>query len=204
MKAEIVPNEAAVLLRGRREILIVADLHLGLVPFYDRDLIGKLKALANSVDEVIVLGDLKHRIGRCPKLRKLFEDFQVPISVVRGNHDGGLEGFEVLSAKGIRVGNFGLFHGHVLPGEEVLSAKNWILAHAHPSVLIAGIKERIWIFGEFEGKRIVVMPAFNDLCASTPVNLRRPAGFIFKRWDYGDAEVFMLDGTYLGKVDVLR
>ncbi len=204
MRAEIVQNEAAILLKGRRKILIVADLHLGLVPFCDEDLIAKLKSLANRVDEVIVLGDLKHRIGRYSRLRRLFEDFHVPVSVVRGNHDGGLEGFEVLSSKGIRIGNFGLFHGHVLPEEDVMRAKNWIIAHAHPSVLLEGIKERVWIFGEFEGRRVVVMPAFNDLCASTPVNVRRPAGFLFRRWDYGDAEVVMLDGTYLGKVNDLR
>ncbi len=209
MKAEIIPNEPAMLLKGRKKILLVADLHIGLVDFYDKVIIEKLKNLAEGVeaDEVIVLGDVKHRIGRYHKLEKLFDGFEIPLSVIKGNHDGGLDCFEVLSAKGIRIGKFGLFHGHALPSDDVMEADVLIFAHAHPSVLIkddiGGSKVRVWIFGEFDGKKVVVMPAFNDLCASTPVNVEKPAGVMFKRWDYGSAEAIMLDGTYLGTIRLL-
>ncbi len=209
MKAEIIPNEPAILLRGRRKILLVADLHIGLINFYDKKIIEKLKNLAESVeaDEVIVLGDLKHRIGRYHKLERLFDGFGIPLAVVKGNHDGGLDCFEVLSSKGVRIGKFGLFHGHAMPDDDVMKADTLIFAHAHPSVLIrddvGGSKERVWVFGEFDGKKLVIMPAFNDLCASTPINVERPAGVLFKRWDYRSAEVIMLDGTYLGCLKLL-
>ncbi len=193
MRAEVVPDEPAMLLRGRRKIMLVSDLHLGLVEFYDKNIINKLQKLIEDlrVDEVIVLGDFKHRIGRFR-----FElDLSVPISVIRGNHDAGLEGVEVLDSRGLRVGKFGLFHGHAIPNDDVMNAKVLIFGHAHPSIYLDGFKERVWLTGVWKGRRLVVMPAFNDLCASTPINLRRPAGFMFRRWDYGNADVFLLDGT---------
>jgi len=209
MRAEIIPNEPAMLLRGRRKILLVADLHIGLIGFYDKKIIEKLKNLAGSVeaDEVIVLGDLKHRIGRYHKLERLFNGFEIPLAVIKGNHDGGLDHFDILSSRGVRIGKFGLFHGHAVPSDDVMKADTLIFAHAHPSVLvrddIGGSKVRVWVFGEFDGKKLVIMPAFNDLCASTPINVGKPAGVMFKRWDYRNAEVFMLDGTYLGRVRLL-
>lgn len=210
MRVEIVPNEPAILLRGRMRILLVADLHIGMVQFYDKKIIEKLKRLAEDVkaDEIIVLGDLKHRIGKFSRVGKLFDCFEIPLAVVKGNHDGGLEDFEVFSSRGITIGNVGLFHGHAKPSDDVMQSKTMIFAHAHPSILIpdnvGGSKKRIWLFGEFEGKKVIVMPAFNDLCASTAVNVERPAGILFKSWDYRCADVLLLDGTYLGKVELLK
>ncbi len=209
MRAEIVPNEPAMLLTGRRKLLLVADLHIGLVDFYDESIVDRLRNLAErlEVDEILVLGDLKHRIGRYERLKRLFDGFDVPLVVVKGNHDGGLDCFEVLSSRGVRIGKFGLFHGHATPSDDVMEANTLVFAHAHPSVLVRdgvwGFKERVWVFGEFEGKRIVVMPAFNDLCAFTPINVTKPAGVIFKKWNYGNADVVTLDGTYLGRVGIV-
>ncbi len=204
MRVEPVPNEAALLLRGRRRVLVVADMHLGLIGFHDSELVERLKTLAErfKVDEVIVLGDLKHKIGRAG-VERILDGLNFDISVVKGNHDGGLEGFDVLDPRGVRMGKVGMFHGHAKPSDEVMDAKVLIFAHAHPSVMIGGVKERVWIKGEYEGRMVIVMPAFNDLCASTPVNVRRPAGVMFKRWDYTHSDVFMLDGTYLGSISFL-
>ena len=210
MRIKIIPNKPAMLLKGRSRILLVADLHIGMIEFYDKKIIEKLTRLVESVkaDEVIVLGDLKHRIGKFSKLEKLFNGFDIPLAVVKGNHDGKLEGFEVFSSRGITIGNIGLFHGHAKPSDDVMQSKIIIFAHAHPSILIpddvGGSKERAWLFGEFEGKKVVVMPAFNDLCASTAVNVERPAGVMFKNWDYKNADALLLDGTYLGKVELLK
>ncbi len=209
MRAEVVPNEPAIILKGRCKVLVVADLHLGLVEFYDKPLIEKLNILAEiaKADEILVLGDLKHRIWKSSRVERLIRTLEIPITLVKGNHDGGLDCLEVFSSRGIRIGKFGLFHGHAMPDEDVMQAKTMIFAHAHPSVLIrdyiGGTKVRVWLFGEFDGKDVVVMPAFNDLCASTAVNLEKPAGVIFKRWDYKKADAIMLDGTYLGRVEML-
>jgi len=204
MRVEPVPNEAALLLRGRSRILVVADVHLGLVRFYDDELVQRIEKIAESVeaDEVVVLGDLKHAIGRA-NVEKIFRGFGFKLTVVKGNHDGGLKGFEVADPRGIRIGKVGLFHGHANPSDDVIQSKVIVFAHAHPSILIGGVKERAWVLGSYEGRRVIVMPAINDLCASTALNVSKPVGVMFRRWDYRSADIFMLDGTYLGPLSIL-
>ncbi|RLI85887.1 MAG: phosphoesterase [Archaeoglobales archaeon] len=212
-----VTNEAALLLEGRTRRLIVADLHLGLF-IDDRIVVESLKRLVERVeaDEVIVAGDVKHDIGMRMRERKAVEELvraiEIPLLVVKGNHDGGIDDIvETASPHGIRVGKVGIIHGHALPNDEVLQADVLIVGHAHPAVLIrdevGGVKKRIWLEGraeiDDEEIEIIVMPAFNDLCASTAVNIERPAGVIFRRWDYRKAEAMLLDGTLLGRVEML-
>lgn len=184
------PHNDALIIRGRNKIGVIADLHLGLVRYFDRDLVCRMKFLAENVDELIVLGDLKHKIGYDGRVENLLEGLD--FTLVKGNHDGHLKG-----EKELFIGKFHLIHGHFRPKElgDVL-----VVAHSHPSVFISGVKERVWLFGEWEGRKVIVMPAFNELCSSTPVNLRKPAGFIFKEWDYSNAEVLTTDGVYLGKI----
>lgn len=184
------PHNDTLIIKGRNKIGVIADLHLGLVQYLDREIVNRIKSLAEIVDEIIVLGDLKHRIGYDGRVEKLLEGLE--FTLVKGNHDGGLKG-----EKELFIGKFHLIHGHFKPKElgDVL-----ILAHSHPGIYISGIKERVWLFGEWKGKKVIVMPAFNELCSSTPVNLRKPVGFIFKGWDYSNAYVMTIDGIYLGKI----
>ncbi|AEA47713.1 metallophosphoesterase family protein [Archaeoglobus veneficus] len=217
MKLLRVADEAALLLGSRTKRLVVADLHLGLF-IDDRIVVERLRRLVDRVgaDEVIVAGDVKHDIGMRIKERRAVEELAkavgVPLLVVKGNHDGGIDDVvETTSSRGIRFGKIGIIHGHALPGDDVLQADIIILGHAHPAILIrdkvGGVKERVWLEGkaEFDGREVevIVMPAFNDLCASTAVNVEKPAGVIFRRWDYRKAEAMLLDGTLLGRVEML-
>ena len=210
MKVRIIPNSPAILIEGRCRKLLIADLHLGLVSFYDLKLMEKVKKLVDQTkaDEVIVIGDLKHKIGECQRIDKIIQSLDFTISLVKGNHDGGIKSIEVFSSRGIRLGKVGLFHGHAKPSEDVMEADILIFAHAHPSVLImdwiGGNKVQVWLFGEFEDKKVIVMPAFNDLCSSTPINLEKPVGVMFKVWNYENAEAVTLDGTLLGKIKFLK
>ncbi|ADB58178.1 metallophosphoesterase [Archaeoglobus profundus] len=196
MRAEVVPGEPALILRGRKRILIVADLHIGLVRYVDENIVNKLRDLANDVgaDEVVILGDLKHSLGYDRRVENLLRDFD--FILVKGNHDGGLEG-----EKELRIGKFHLIHGHFKPKD---FGDFLIVGHAHPSIYLYGVKERVWIFGEWKNRKVIVMPAFNELCSSTPINLRRPAGFLFREWDYSNANVATLDCVMLGKVKDLK
>lgn len=180
---------------------IISDLHLGLVRFYDTTLIDKALKIAEKVDTLIVAGDLKH-IGK----RGMYENFLREVSsitdlvVIKGNHDIGLE-----ADKSVRIGKYGIFHGHAVPDDDVWSARYLIFGHAHPSIFlkdsIGGYKERVFLSGEIEiegeKKRVIVLPAFNDLCASTAVNIDRPAGFMFRKYDYKKWYAILLDGTIL-------
>jgi putative SbcD/Mre11-related phosphoesterase len=172
---------------------VIADLHLGLLRHYDFEALS----VAEKVETLVVAGDLKH-IGK----RGLWERFVSEVGgitelvLVKGNHDIGLEG-----EKDVRIGKYGIFHGHAIPGDDVWSAKVLIFGHAHPAYFIrdeaGGYRERVFLAGEAEGRRVVVLPAFNDLCASTAVNLDRPAGFMFRRYDYKNWHAILLDGTIL-------
>ncbi len=213
--------EPAVIIGGRRKILVIADLHLGILKIKQPELVNKLKNLIelNKIDEVIINGDLKHELGLRNFERKIIEDFTLNlentgisrdnITLVKGNHDGGIDDLiNTASPHGIRIGKVGILHGHALPSDDVLQAKTILVAHAHPAIALKDefgvVKKRIWLEGEIvlndDKKRIIIMPVFNNLCASTSVNLDRPAGVLFKRWNYLEAEAMLLDGTLLGKV----
>ncbi|MFP3945732.1 MAG: metallophosphoesterase family protein [Archaeoglobaceae archaeon] len=216
-------HEPALLLTGRRRRLIIADLHLGILRFSDDSLVEKASSLAEMADEVILAGDVKHDIGMRSKeikeVEKLIEGLKSAglsssdITVLKGNHDGGIDSvIKTEGTRGIRINDVGIFHGHAMPHDDVLQAKTLIFGHAHPAVLIrdevGSFKERIWLEGKMsmdgKEKEIVVLPAFNEVCASTPVNLERPAGIFFRRWDYKKAEATLLDGTLLGKLEMLK
>ncbi|WP_457548775.1 metallophosphoesterase [Archaeoglobus sp.] len=195
MRAEVVPGEPALILRGRSRVLVVADLHIGLVRCVDMAIVNKLRCLVEEAkaDEVVILGDLKHSLGYDKRVKNLLRDFD--FILVKGNHDGKLKG-----VKELRIGKFHLIHGHIKPKE---FGDFLILAHSHPSIQLEGVKERVWIFGEWEDRKVIVMPAFNDLCSSTPINLRKPAGFLFREWDYSNANIVTLDCVMLGRVGEL-
>jgi putative SbcD/Mre11-related phosphoesterase len=192
MRVEPVVGEPALILRGRIRYLVVADLHLGLVRYYDEFIVKKLQRLADElrVDEIIILGDLKHILGYDRRIEEMVRS--IDFTLVKGNHDGKLKGERELS-----IGKFQLIHGHLKPKE---IGKNLIVAHAHPSVYLNGVKERVWLRGKWGETNVIVMPSFNDLCSSTPVNLRKPAGFLFKDWNYLEADLITVDCVMIGKV----
>ncbi len=177
---------------------LIADLHLGLVRFYDRKVLDKAVKIAEKAKTVVVVGDLKH-LGKPSPVEDFIREVGgiAELIIIRGNHDVGID-----AVKGLRIGKYGVFHGHAQPGDDVMDAKHLIFAHAHPSLYIpdevGGYKERAFLIGEIEeGKKITVLPAFNDLCASTAVNLEQPAGFMFRRYDYRQWKAVLLDGTLL-------
>lgn len=181
---------------GRKAV--IADLHLGLVRFYDDDIIERAIKIAEKAKTLIVAGDLMH-IRKKGKYEKFISEIGgiTELVLVKGNHDISID-----AEKCIRFGKYGIFHGHAIPDEDVWSAKYLIFGHAHPSVFlrdeVGGYKERVFLTGEIEdGRKIIVLPAFNDLCASTAVNLDRPAGFMFRRYDYKKWYAILLDGTIL-------
>ncbi|MDW7989940.1 MAG: metallophosphoesterase [Archaeoglobaceae archaeon] len=180
--------------------VVIADLHFGLVPFYDRELLEKVLRLAEKFQTLVIAGDIRHLGKKSP-----FQDFLNKISgivevlIVRGNHDIGISGY-----KSLKIGRYSIFHGHAIP-EGFLNSKFFIFAHAHPSVVISseigGLKERAFLAGEIEiqdeRRKLLVLPAFNELCSSTAVNLEKPAGFVFRRFKYHDWDAILLDGTVL-------
>jgi putative SbcD/Mre11-related phosphoesterase len=203
MKVLKVADQPALLLKGRNRILVVADLHIGIGGYVDPEIVNSVIDLYEycMADELVVVGDFKHSIAaRWREVKEFLRlEKEVELTFVKGNHDGGLKGTMELE-----FGKLCLLHGHVKPKTE---CKRLIIGHVHPAVYIehgaGGIKERVWIEGKVEivGKKreLTILPAFNEVCASTALNLERAPG-ILKNVDLKSMKAIMLDGTYLGEL----
>ncbi len=220
MLPEIVPDEPAVRVG---KALVVADLHIGIemellrngirIPFQTDRLAERINRIAEleGVSELIIDGDLKHDVStnfgvQAAEVARFLEEVRVPVRVVKGNHDGGLE---ALPSTGILYGSLGIFHGHAYPDPSLLDAKYWITAHVHPFFGFRDggkiYKEPCWIVGrvnreflkERYGKarniKIVVLPAFSDVVGGTAVNIKGITGPLSSM--IRDPSFFLLDGT---------
>lgn len=172
---------AAVADVGRERALVVADYHAGIEAGlrYERGVEldsqadvrrARIQTLLDRTDpdRLVVLGDLGHRIGN-PKgdeegeLAAFAEAVtdRVPMTLVRGNHDGGIEEqllpeygdrVTVTDGAGVRLGDVGFVHGHQWPKREVVEAEIVCSAHEHPAVRLedsvgGGRKEQVWLRG---------------------------------------------------------
>lgn len=239
---EPIPGEpAAVADLGGVDALVVADFHAGLeaalrytqgVELADgaadrRDHLLSLLADTNA-DRLVFLGDLGHAVGAAKgderrEIEALLEEIEIPITIVKGNHDGEIEDLaggraEVTDGGGIRLGDVGFAHGHTWPDREVLGASVVCVGHEHPAVRLEDAvgghrKERVWLRGPLaldafadrydelplRAPELIVFPAWNDLSGGTWVNVQGQ-GFLapFLPDALPEGQAYLLDGTRLG------
>ena len=244
MRVEPIPGvPAATVETGGERLVALADYHAGLEAGLRYDGVELRSAatrrrerLLSAVeraraDRLVVLGDLGHAIGspfddERAELAALFEALELPVTLVKGNHDGELEpvlaaldgDVTVTPGHGTVVGEDGFAHGHTWPAPAVLESSVVCIGHEHPVVRledeVGGVrKERAWLRGslvptpfddhsdtslDIDGD-IVVFPAFNDRSGGTWVNVEGQ-DFLspFLPDGLGAAEAFLLDGTRLG------
>lgn len=235
-----VHGDAALLLK---EIgaLIVADLHIGIehemssmgvtLPSQMEGMVERLSALARAAKarRLVMVGDLKHNLPRSSRqealevprflecLHRIFDE----IDMVKGNHDGGIERLlptyvRMHPSTGVRIGGYGICHGHSWPSPKVMDADILLIAHSHPVVMLRDAlghtwTERCWLRTTFSGGkrypgtegRAVVIPAYNPYCRGHPCNLEggRLIGPLFRNViiDLDAAEIYLLDSTFLGR-----
>ncbi|QLC34565.1 metallophosphoesterase [Halarchaeum sp. CBA1220] len=238
-RVEPVPDRpAAVADLGGESALLVADYHAGIERSLRCDgLEARSRAeerrdrvlslvVSEGVERVVFLGDLGHSIGEpedteLAELEALVAELPVPVTLVRGNHDGGLAealDVETTPAEGARFGDVGLCHGHTWPAREVLDADVVCMGHEHPAVRleddVGGSRvERVWLRGPLESApfderydapldvsgELVVFPAFNDYSGGTWVNVEGQAFLApFLPEACPDADAYLCDGTRLG------
>ncbi|MEF8781188.1 MAG: metallophosphoesterase [Haloferacaceae archaeon] len=178
---EPIPDAPAALVDGPGErALVVADYHAGieqglrhergveLDSAADRRLERLLSLLDRTApDRVVVLGDLAHRLGapdgaERAELETLLDRItdRVPLSLVQGNHDGGVasafaDRMEVTPVDGTVYGDVGLAHGHTWPARDVLGADAICVGHEHPQIRledeVGGTRtERVWLRGTLD------------------------------------------------------
>jgi putative SbcD/Mre11-related phosphoesterase len=174
---EPVPGEPAAVVRtDGRVLLAIADFHAGIesalrsergvnLDSNADDRREHVQSLLASVgaDELVVIGDFMHSIGgpagaERGEIEVLVESLSVPVTVVKGNHDGELgewAAVDVTDASGVRIGDVGFVHGHTWPAPAVLRADVVCVGHEHPQVRltdeVGGSRvERVWLRGDLD------------------------------------------------------
>ena len=183
VKLEPVPDIPALVLKGEKKWVCVADLHLGIevqlrragfnIPSQAQKMLSSLETMSTYGDNLLILGDLKHRIPsvsyredrEIPPLLAKLKDRYKDIVIVSGNHDGGISsilppGVRALSGPGTRIEDVGAFHGHVWPSQETMGSEKLIMGHIHPSVVLTdslGSKsnEKCWVRTRLKKKGIL-------------------------------------------------
>jgi putative SbcD/Mre11-related phosphoesterase len=244
MAVEPLPGEPTALVDiGQERALVVADYHAGIEAVLRADGVELadgaeerrtrlLDGIAREApDRLVILGDLGHTIGdpwetERDEIEALFDAVGLPVTLIKGNHDGDIEpvldaidhDITVSAGQGLRLGPVGFAHGHTWPSPDVLAAETVCIGHEHPVVRledsVGGFRlERIWLrgainpapFEEYYGGtlgiegELVVFPAFNNLSGGTWVNIEGQeflSPFLPAALDNGDA--YLLDGTRLG------
>ncbi len=237
MNAIPIYGSPALLVKTKRErSLVVADLHLGI----ESELTAKGMALPSQIprvkeelvrlinkhkpDRLIFLGDVKHNIPIASwrewrELPQFFEELSklTRVDIVRGNHDGGIEGMipknvAVHDARGIVLGKqkrIGLMHGHTWPSPNLLDTQIIVMGHNHPVIELrdgSGGKaiEPVWIEAELNVKKfpkklqpwfkgdppkLLVMPAFSKLVGGAIMNRELPEEYIGPIFKAGAVEL---------------
>jgi putative SbcD/Mre11-related phosphoesterase len=240
------PVERGLLLEEEK-ILAIADLHLGyeFELFHDAGLrippqAGPMKdRLGSLIDELqprelIIVGDYKHNIPfvgewEYEELEQFARDIGMPITIIKGNHDVGLESIVHAQnvafgrVRGERRGSVGFFHGHTWPGPELLNCRYLVMGHTHPAILLRdslGVQTRLACFVESRlewkaflerypsevpeynrGLKVIILPSFNRLFGGTGLNVETPLGPLARSClKIPDSTVILEDGTIIGKI----
>ncbi len=239
-----ITNEPALFIKNK-QILVVADLHIGIesqlreqglsTSSQTKNMVNHLFSICEKFKpkEIILLGDIKHNIPTSSiqerrdvrKFLEIIKEFG-SIHIIPGNHDGNIKKLSsdeiiIHPSDGLNIENIGFVHGHRWPSEEIMQCEQIIIGHTHPTVMFTdrlGYKtyESCWIKGMFLKNKmkekypnsghpkILVMPAFNPLCGGVAANQEGVTGPIGKIIDIKNAQIFLVDGTSLGKAKDIK
>jgi len=236
-----IPNESALLIKNK-QILVVADLHIGIdsqlreqglhISPQAQKMIDHLFSICEKFKpkEIILLGDIKHNIPSATfqerkDVRSFLETIKEfgTIHIIPGNHDGFIQKLSpaeiiIHPSEGFTIENIGFTHGHRWPSEEVMQCEQVVIGHTHPTVMFTDRLEHktfesCWVKGSFlknkmkekypasNDPEILIMPAFNPLCGGVAANQEGIMGPMGKIIDIQKAQIYLIDGASLGKVE---
>ena len=159
LEIQPIPNEPALLIE-RKNILVIADLHIGIetelrehglnTPSQTHVMTDHLVSLCRKhrAKEIILLGDVKHNIPSSTiqerrDVRKFLEELQTycVVHILPGNHDGNIKKIlpdDVLihPSDGFVFEDIGFIHGHRWPSDEIMHCEQIIIGHTHPTVML--------------------------------------------------------------------
>ena len=154
----------------------------------------------------------------------------IKVSIVKGNHDGNIEklvprGVDVYDTKGFVYDKFAFIHGQAWPTASALNAEYIFMGHIHPAIefLTDNVRsvEHCWVrckinqkvFEKKYGKtcklkEAIIVPTFNHLTGGVAFNSKtfKPNDPLLNSGaiDLKTAEIYLLDGTYLGSLQNLK
>jgi putative SbcD/Mre11-related phosphoesterase len=179
MKPEPIPGEPALLLKGKKRTMIIADLHIGVeaelresginLPSQTEKMASHLLNLCKThkIESVVMVGDVKHKVPtssrqeyfEIPMIFERLKELVSEVHVTLGNHDGDLRYFlsdwvNIHGPGGFVHRKIGIFHGHAWPTSKVMACDTVIMAHQHPTVqFIETLGERdsrpCWVKSQF-------------------------------------------------------
>jgi len=197
-KFEIIEPYPALWIEEEKAV-VIADLHLGLETllaskgvyfpkFQWEEMKEDLKEIFKQypAKRIIINGDIKHDFAKSSykekqEVKKLlnFLTLQVDeIKLIKGNHDNYLiysvKEFENTSLEDkVCFNDVCFIHGD----EEKLDVeeKYVIAGHEHPAIVLTdelGVEEKVrcFLYGDYQGKKVIVMPAFSKLAEGSQVN----------------------------------
>lgn len=183
----------------RSKTVVIADLHLGLETllaskgvyfpkFQLEEMKEDLKEIFDGypAERLIINGDTKHDFAKSSykekeEIKKLFNFLSLQVNEIKltkGNHDNYLiysvKEFEnVTLEERICEDDICFVHGDQEQVE--VRADCIIVGHEHPALVLRdelGVEEKVRCFlcGDYQGKKVVIMPAFSKLAQGSQVN----------------------------------
>ncbi|KYK34920.1 MAG: hypothetical protein AYK22_04520 [Thermoplasmatales archaeon SG8-52-3] len=187
----------------------------------------------NKPNDIILLGDIKHNIPSSTiQERRDVKIFLNTIKeygnihILPGNHDGNIRKISpkeiiIQPSDGFLIENIGFTHGHRWPNKKIMKCDQLLISHTHPTIMFTdrlGYKtfEPCWIKAKFIIQKLLekypdstcssllVIPSFNPLCGGIAVNQEGITGPIGKIIDIKNSQIYLIDGTSLGKVKLIK
>lgn len=182
----------------KKKILVVADLHLGIerilskqgfhIPkFQFEEIKNDIEDLIKlrEVEEIVINGDLKHQLSKANysewkeinKLLNFLKEEVKKISITKGNHDNYLiystREYDIPLKDYLIRDDILITHGN--KNFDFGEINYIIIGHDHPVLTLrdrSGRKEKMqcFIYGKYNGKKIVMIPAFSKLTKGCRVN----------------------------------
>jgi putative SbcD/Mre11-related phosphoesterase len=159
-----------------------------------------------------------------PRIFERLKEDVKEVHIALGNHDGDLKHFlddwvKIHSTKGFVHRKVGFFHGHAWPKPEVMACHQVVMAHQHPTIqFVETLGERdfrqCWVKAQFIEENLeerypdchpelIIIPTFNPLLGGIALNSKEKLlGPIMTNnmFDLDNSKIYLLDGTFLGKL----
>jgi hypothetical protein len=156
------------------------------------------------VKTIFLNGDIKHGFGNASnqewreviELLELLSEHSDEIIIIKGNHDIAIE--PIARFAKVKVEKNGVFlthtqtyvcHGHEIPKDEKYEdASTVIIGHDHPAIELKDgatrQKYKCFLVGNFERKRIIVLPSFNFAAPGSDPREGALSPFLQKKLDH--------------------